>query len=388
MPSGARRRRYGLGVDRAGVRVADPDREELGHALGGPPAGAAGRSSAGLRPPNRRAGSGPHPAVAVRSSAPGRDTPSSRTHGHVRARRPTADTDEDAVFSVRIKEVADRERSSAHAPGGPGGFRLRDQEPEPSHELQVDGPALLGTPGVGGASDRDGGVVAKRRALEPQPRVGIARDGPRMRQSSCRHGPLVVSARRGWCVSDRGSGLEPGGSRVQAGGEGGLTEDPVIGRRGQRAVESGLSHNSTAGACTRRRHSGHNTLWIWYSRWAKRMIVACPAMASTIAATTSRVEPIAPSVAPTGPVGCACGPRAAGRSVAVLKAFCLVRGGGRLPVPVSGWAGGPRPDRDVGPVGGRCPISPAGLLAAVPTRCRCAVAGACRCSRRAGPTVG
>ena len=129
--------------------------------------------------------------------------------------------------------VADRERSSARAPGGPGGFRLRDQEPEASHELQVDGPALLGTPGVGGASDRDGGVVAKRRGREPQPRVGIAGDGPRVRQSSCRHGSVsssltgwrrcaalwAVSARRGWCVSDRGSGLEPGGSRVQAGGE-------------------------------------------------------------------------------------------------------------------------------------------------------------------------
>ena len=54
--------------------------------------------------------------------------------------------------------------------------------------LTVDGPAVLGTPGVGGASDRDGGVVAKRRGREPQPRVGIAGDGSPVRQSSCRHG--------------------------------------------------------------------------------------------------------------------------------------------------------------------------------------------------------
>ena len=32
-------------------------------------------------------------------------------------------------------------------------------------------------------------------------------------------------------MSDRGSGLEPGGSRVQAGGGAGLTEDRLIGRR-------------------------------------------------------------------------------------------------------------------------------------------------------------
>ena len=70
---------------------------------------------------------------------------------------------------------------------GKGGVRLRDQEPEASHELQVDGPAVLGTPG-GGASDRDGGVVAKRRGREPQLRVGISGDGPPVRQSSCRHG--------------------------------------------------------------------------------------------------------------------------------------------------------------------------------------------------------
>ena len=87
------------------------------------------------------------------------------------------------MFSVRIKGVADRERSSAARQAGEGGCRLRNQEPETSHELHVDGPALLGTPGVGGASDRDGGVVAKRRGREPQPRVGISGDGPPVRQS-------------------------------------------------------------------------------------------------------------------------------------------------------------------------------------------------------------
>ena len=79
------------------------------------------------------------------------------------------------------------ERADERAAVGKGGVRLRDQEPEASHELQVDGPAVLGTPG-GGASDRDGGVVAKRRGREPQLRVGISGDGPPVRQSSCRHG--------------------------------------------------------------------------------------------------------------------------------------------------------------------------------------------------------
>ena len=54
----------------------------------------------------------------------------------------------------------------------------------------VRAPALLGTPGVGGASDRDGGVAAKRRGREPQPRVGHCG-----RRSSC--APAVVSA---WSV--------------------------------------------------------------------------------------------------------------------------------------------------------------------------------------------
>ena len=84
-----------------------------------------------------------------------------RPPGHVLARRPTADTTtEYAVFSVRIKGVADRERSSAARQAGEGGCRLRNQEPETSHELQVDGPTVLGTPGVGCPSDRDGGGQA------------------------------------------------------------------------------------------------------------------------------------------------------------------------------------------------------------------------------------
>ena len=74
------------------------------------------------------------------------------------ARIPT--TTEYAVFSVRIKGVADRERSSAARQAGEGGCRLRNQEPETSHELQVDGPTVLGTPGVGCPSDRDGGGLA------------------------------------------------------------------------------------------------------------------------------------------------------------------------------------------------------------------------------------
>ena len=55
------------------------------------------------------------------------------------------------MFNVRIK--ASRGQGTGAAPArqaGKGGVRLRDQEPEASHELQVDGPAVLGTPGVGG----------------------------------------------------------------------------------------------------------------------------------------------------------------------------------------------------------------------------------------------
>ena len=82
-------------------------------------------------------------------------------HGHVLTRRPTADTaTKYAMFSVRIKGVADRERRGARALAGEGGCRLRNQEPEASHELQVDGPTVLGTPGVGCPSDRDGGGLA------------------------------------------------------------------------------------------------------------------------------------------------------------------------------------------------------------------------------------
>ena len=172
------------------------------------------------------------------------------------------------MFNVRIK--ASRGQGTGAAPArqaGKGGVRLRDQEPEASHELQVDGPAVLGTPGVGGASDRDGGVVAKRRGRESQPRVGISGDGPPVRQSSCRHGRFPppgygqgrtrptqptslprlrrcaalwpLSAGRGRRMGDCGSGPESAASRVQAGGEGGLTEDAVMGRRRRRARPAG-----------------------------------------------------------------------------------------------------------------------------------------------------
>ena len=50
-------------------------------------------------------------------------------------------------------------------------------------------------------------------------------------------------------MSDRGSGLEPGGSRVQAGGGAGLTEDPIMGRRRRpaRPAGPGLVRGKTVG---------------------------------------------------------------------------------------------------------------------------------------------
>ena len=120
-----------------------------------------------------------------------------RSFGRARPRqqvRPAARSNrghrhEYAVFSARIKGQGTARRALA---GGKRGCRLRNQEPEASHELQVDGPAVLGMPGGGRPAGRGGGGVAKRRGGEPQPRVGIAGDGPPVRQSSCRHGQYLL----------------------------------------------------------------------------------------------------------------------------------------------------------------------------------------------------
>ena len=169
---GIANRSFGPGASRPVIRGFGGDRAPGSPAPGTPPS--APRRVASL--PARDQVVQMRPAL---SSAP--DTlPSTRRSsaiGRVGATRCSA------------SESSDRERRAARWRANVG-CRLRNEEPEASHELQVDGPAVPGTPGGGRPAARGGGGVAKRRGGEPQPRVGIAGDGPRVRQSSCRHGPV------------------------------------------------------------------------------------------------------------------------------------------------------------------------------------------------------
>ena len=119
-----------------------------------------------------------------RQGAEGDDQPRARRRPYRRRRPMQADVERQsrrpgpAVFVGRLRRtrvnslcerrvtagygrpVTRQSSTLAARQAGEGGGRLRDQEPETSHELQVDGPTVLGTPGVGCPLDRDGGGLA------------------------------------------------------------------------------------------------------------------------------------------------------------------------------------------------------------------------------------
>ena len=118
-----------------------------------------------VRPSARRRSFRPRPAATLRRATRTATSSPASNGGHRH--------EEDAVFNVRIKASCGQGTGAAPArQAGKGGVRLRDQEPEASHELQVDGPALLGN------APRRWRVGPRRRgcgeAARPAPAGGTA----------------------------------------------------------------------------------------------------------------------------------------------------------------------------------------------------------------------